>query len=145
LSEIAIKIKRLRTNVRLPEYANAGDVGMDIFSPQGFTLAPSDSIVVSCGFSLDIPSGWELQVRSKSGLASKGIVVANSPGTIDPNYKNLEVGVILKNISNSIHQFWEGNKIAQLVLAPVFKASWEVVDEIEFDTDRTGGFGSTGE
>ena len=139
-----VKFKRLHTKAQLPKYMHEGDAGMDIYLPVTQTsLTPGEIRIIKTGFSVEIPKGYELQVRSRSGLSSKGIFVINAPGTIDSNFRD-EVGVILFNVSQAIQPLNEGDRIAQLVLAEVPTCEWEVVDELDMSEDRGGGFGHSG-
>lgn len=129
-----------------PVYAHEDDSGMDVFSTHDVRLHPLfyDRVPVvqkiHTGLSLEIPPYHEIQVRSKSGLASKGIVVTNSPATIDEGYRG-ELIILLHNIGIEPYDIKTGDKVAQIVLAPVTQAEIVVMD----DTQRvTGGFGSTG-
>lgn len=142
--------KKVHPDAKLPEYAHVGDAGMDVFSVESVTLTVGEPTLVKTGLAAEIPDGYELQVRPRSGLALKqGITVWNSPGTIDSNYRG-EIGVILlwtrrMDIKrNNLIELPKGTKIAQLVLAPVTKAEIHEVQEVS-QTDRgEGGFGSTG-
>lgn len=139
-----VKIKKLTPNAHVPQYAHFGDSGADLFSTEDCTLQPMARHAVSTGLSAEIPEGFELQVRPKSGLALKsGITVLNTPGTIDFGYRG-EIKVILINLSNEVYEIKSGQKIAQLVVAPVTFATFEEVDELSDTTRGEGGFGSTG-
>lgn len=141
---ITCKFKRLHTKAQVPKYIHDGDAGMDVYLPATISpITPGEIRIIKTGFAVEIPKGYELQVRSRSGLASKGIFVINSPGTIDSNFRD-EVGVILFNVSQAIQPLNEGDRIAQLVLAQVPTCEWEVVDELDMSEDRGGGFGSSG-
>lgn len=107
-------------------------------------IAPGQTVLVPTGFRLQIPSGYEVQIRPRSGLALKhGIGILNSPGTIDEDYRG-EVKIILSNFGSTDYRIRRGDRIAQMVLAPVIRAKWEEVPQIE-ETDRgAGGFGHTG-
>lgn len=117
---------------------------MDAVSAEDVTLEPGGRHAVATGLSLAIPEGFEIQVRPRSGLALKhGITVPNTPGTIDSDYRG-ELKVILINHGSEPFSIARGDRVAQLVLAPVVQAAWNEVSELD-DTDRgTGGFGSTG-
>jgi dUTP pyrophosphatase len=117
---------------------------MDAVSAEDVTLEPGARHAVATGLSLAIPEGFEIQVRPRSGLALKhGITVPNTPGTIDSDYRG-ELKVILINHGSEPFSIARGDRVAQLVLAPVVQAAWNEVSELD-DTDRgTGGFGSTG-
>lgn len=130
----------------LPRYATEGAAGMDVEAAleADLTLAPGQRMAVPTGLSMAIAAGHELQVRPRSGLALRhGITVANTPGTIDSDYRG-EVKILLVNLGDTPFVITRGMRIAQLVLAPVTRATLEQVDSLE-DTDRgSGGFGSTG-
>lgn len=139
-----VKFKRLHTHAQVPKYIHGGDAGMDIHLPATLEpLVPGQIRIIKVGFSVEIPKGYELQVRSRSGLASRGVFVINSPGTIDSNFRD-EVGVILCNFSHAMQSLNAGDRIAQLVLSEVPKCEWEIVDELDLSEDRGGGFGSSG-
>jgi dUTP pyrophosphatase len=128
----------------LPAYATQGAAGMDVLSAENVTLQPGARHAVATGLALAIPPGYEIQVRPRSGLALKhGISVPNSPGTIDSDYRG-ELKVIVINHGSEAFAVARGDRVAQLVLAPVVQASWNVVTALD-ETDRgAGGFGSTG-
>ncbi|WP_374414742.1 dUTP diphosphatase [Novosphingobium colocasiae] len=128
----------------LPAYATDGAAGMDAVSAEDVTLAPGARHAVATGLSVAIPAGYEIQVRPRSGLALKhGISVPNTPGTIDSDYRG-EVKVILINHGAEPFEIRRGDRVAQLVLAPVTRASWMEVDELDATERGEGGFGSTG-
>jgi dUTP pyrophosphatase len=143
---IGVRIKRLPhgQGLALPAYATPGAAGMDVLAAEEVTLAPGARHAVATGFAVAIPEGYEIQVRPRSGLALKhGISVPNAPGTIDSDYRG-ELKVILINHGSEAFVVQRGDRIAQLVLAPVTQAAWDEADELD-DTGRgAGGFGSTG-
>ncbi|MGU3314204.1 dUTP diphosphatase [Sphingomonas sp. M6A6_1c] len=143
---IAIRLRRLPhgEGLPLPAYATAGAAGMDVVAAEAMTLAPGARAAVATGFAIAIPEGYEVQVRPRSGLAIKhGITCLNTPGTIDSDYRG-EVKVILINLGDAPFPIARGERIAQLVPAPVQRATLAIVDALD-DTDRgSGGFGSTG-
>ena len=142
MSKVKLGFKKLDPNAQLPKYAHEGDAGMDVFALLDVDLPLNKPIIVKTGIAAEIPDGYELQVRPRSGLASKGITVMNSPGTVDSKYRG-EIGVILFS-TVPCYRVKSGDKIAQLVLAPVTFAEPYEVQELS-QTDRgTGGFGSTG-
>ena len=146
LPPIAIAIKRLEHGVDLPlpAYATDGAAGMDIVAAEAITLAPGARHAVASGFSMAIPHGWEVQVRPRSGLALKhGITCLNTPGTIDSDYRG-EVKVILANLGQEDFVIARGDRIAQLVPAPVQRAILSEVAELDDTARGSGGFGSTG-
>ena len=138
-----LKIKNLSDNP-MPCYKNPGDAGMDICASEDMRVPPFNWKLIPTGIYLEIPEGYEVQVRSRSGLALKwGLSVMNSPGTIDSGYRG-EVKVILKNHDHRAYDLKKGERIAQLVMAPVVTAEIEEVTVLT-DTERcAGGFGSTG-
>jgi len=135
-----------KSNHDLPAYETSASAGLDIRAniTEVIELKPLERTLVKTGLFMEIPEGYECQVRPRSGLAlKKGISVLNSPGTIDADYRG-EVGVILINLSNETFTIENGERIAQLVFAKVEQAAWEQV-EVLTETDRgAGGFGSTG-
>ena len=143
---VTVRIKRLPhgEGLDLPAYATDGAAGMDVVSAEDVTIAPGMRHAVATGLAAAIPAGYEIQVRPRSGLALKhGISVPNAPGTIDSDYRG-EMKVILINHGSEPFVIDRGDRIAQLVLAPVTLGSWDEVDELD-DTERgTDGFGSTG-
>jgi dUTP pyrophosphatase len=145
-SEVAVRVKRLPhgEGLALPAYATDGAAGMDVLSAEDLTLAPGARHAVATGLSMAIPAGFEVQVRPRSGLALKhGISVPNTPGTIDSDYRG-ELKVILINHGAEPFAIHRGDRIAQLVLAPVTRAGWEEVTELDQTERGEGGFGSTG-
>jgi dUTP pyrophosphatase len=143
---VAVRIKRLPhgQDLALPAYATAGAAGMDVLAAEAVTLAPGSRHAVATGFAVAIPPGYEIQVRPRSGLALKhGISVPNTPGTIDSDYRG-ELKVILINHGSEAFAIARGERIAQLVLAPVTRASWDEVVELDETARGAGGFGSTG-
>ena len=128
----------------LPSYATPGAAGMDVVAAEDLVLAPGARHAIATGFAMAIPHGYEVQVRPRSGLALKhGISVPNTPGTIDSDYRG-ELKVILINHGQAPFEVRRGDRIAQLVLSPVVRASWLKVDELDETSRGEGGFGSTG-
>jgi dUTP pyrophosphatase len=143
---IEILLKRLPHGAGLPApvYATAGAAGMDVVAAEALTLAPGARHAVATGFALAIPAGYEVQVRPRSGLALKhGITCLNTPGTIDSDYRG-EVKVILANLGDAPFPIARGDRIAQLVPAPVLRATLTEVAELDATERGSGGFGSTG-
>lgn len=143
---VPIPVKRLPhfEGLELPAYATGGAAGMDVLAAEDVTLAPASRHAVATGLAVAIPPGFEIQVRPRSGLALKhGITVPNTPGTIDSDYRG-EVKVILINHGAEAFKVRRGDRIAQLVLAPVTRASWLKVEELDETHRGEGGFGSTG-
>ena len=143
---VGVRIKRLPhgEGLALPAYATPGAAGMDVLAAEDVTLAPGARHAVATGFSVAIPEGYEIQVRPRSGLALKhGISVPNTPGTIDSDYRG-ELKVIVINHGAEAFAIARGDRIAQLVLAPVTQAAWQEVAELDDTARGAGGFGSTG-
>ena len=141
---MTVKFRRIHPDATLPSYAHEGDAGMDVRSVEDLEIAPGARALVHTGLVMMLPPGWEAQVRPRSGLALKfGVTVLNTPGTIDAGYRG-EVGVILVNFGEAPFKVAKGDKVAQIVVAPVTRA--EIVESAEVDeTERgSGGFGSTG-
>ena len=143
---VPVQIKRLPhgEGLALPAYATGGAAGMDVLSAEDVVLAPGARRAVATGFAVAIPEGYEIQVRPRSGLALKhGISLPNTPGTIDSDYRG-ELKVILINLGAEDFAIARGDRIAQLVLAPVTLAAWHEVDVLDDTARGAGGFGSTG-
>jgi dUTP pyrophosphatase len=142
-----IKIMRLRKHhLPVPAYQSEHAAGMDLMADieAEFTLDPMSRVAIPTGFALAIPEGFEGQVRPRSGLAFKeGITVINAPGTIDADYRG-EIKVLLVNLGNEPVLLHPGDRVAQLVISPVVRASVEEVDSLEDTTRGDGGFGHTG-
>ncbi len=143
---VPVPVKRLPhfEGLELPAYATDGAAGMAVLAAEDVTLAVGGRHAVATGLAFAIPPGYEIQVRPRSGLALKhGITVPNTPGTIDSDYRG-ELKVILINHGQDAFSIRRGDRIAQLVLAPVVRASWLKVDELDHTARGEGGFGSTG-
>lgn len=143
---VKVAVKRLPhgNDLALPSYATAGAAGMDVLAAEDVTIAPGARHAVATGLALAIPAGYEIQVRPRSGLALKhGITVPNTPGTIDSDYRG-ELKVILINHGTEPFAIARGDRVAQLVLAPVVLAAWDEVAELDETGRGAGGFGSTG-
>jgi dUTP pyrophosphatase len=147
LPEIGIQLKRLPhgSGLPMPAYATTGAAGMDVVTAEDFTLGPGERRAVPSGFAIAIPEGYEVQVRPRSGLAFKhGITCLNTPGTIDCDYRG-EVKIILANLGSEPFSALRGERIAQLVPAPVQRAAVVEVDQLDETLRGDGGFGSTGQ
>jgi len=143
---IDIGLKRLThgEGLPLPSYASDGAAGLDVVAAEDVTLAPGARHAVATGFAVAIPHGYEVQVRPRSGLALKhGITCLNTPGTIDSDYRG-EVKVILANLGGEPFEVRRGERIAQLVPAPVLRAAFREMDDLDSTSRGAGGFGSTG-
>jgi dUTP pyrophosphatase len=145
---VVLRVRRVGERgppLELPRYESDGAAGLDLRADEPFTLAPGERRLVPTGLALEIPPGHEGQVRGRSGLAARhGIALVNAPGTVDSDYRG-EVKVILVNLGQAPVAFARGDRIAQLVIAPVAHARIELADDLG-ETDRgAGGFGSTGQ
>ncbi|WP_281636846.1 dUTP diphosphatase [Flavobacterium marginilacus] len=130
----------------LPNYETIASAGMDLRAniTEAITLQPLERAIVKTGLFIELPIGYEAQVRPRSGLAAKnGITVLNAPGTVDADYRG-EIGVILVNLSNDAFVIQNGERIAQLIIAKHERAEWIEVDELSETSRGAGGFGSTG-
>ena len=137
-----LSIKRLSDQAILPRYQTDGSAGFDLHVVENYVLKPGETQLLSTGLAFDIPHGYEIQIRPRSGLSAKtGLRVSNAPGTIDSDFKS-EVKVIMHNVGSKFEVIDKGDRVAQAVLAPVAQAEIVEVDEI-VDTGR-GGLGSTG-
>jgi dUTP pyrophosphatase len=146
MSEVVVRFRRLRAGAVVPAYMTAGAAGMDLSSAEDgpVTIAAGERAAVATGLALELPDGFEGQVRPRSGLARKhGITLTNAPGTIDSDYRG-EVTVLLVNLGREAHTISPGDRIAQLIIAPVTRATLVEVTDLT-DTKRgAGGFGHTG-
>ena len=145
-SNIKIFVEKCRDSAILPEYANPGDAGMDVHAAQDTELSPGETKIIPTGLKLAIPDGYEIQVRPRSGISLKTpLRLANSPGTIDSGYRD-ELGIIMTNTAcEGIYLIKKGDRIAQILLAPVYKIEFEEVERVEdIGENRGGGFGSSG-
>lgn len=146
LAPIRIALQRLPhgAGLPLPAYATHGAAGMDVVAAEDAVIAPGARHAVATGFAMAIPEGFEVQVRPRSGLAFKhGVTCLNTPGTIDSDYRG-EVKVILANLGDAPFAIARGDRIAQLVPAPVQRATLDEVMSLDQTMRGAGGFGSTG-
>ena len=141
-----IQIKKLSNSVSIPKYETSGSSGMDVAAhiENNIIINPGEKALVSTGFSVAIPKGYEIQIRPRSGLAAKkNITVLNTPGTIDADYRG-EIKVILINLGKEKFVVENGERIAQMVVCPVVQANLEEVKELSGTKRGSSGFGSTG-
>ena len=144
VNHVNVKIKQLHQKARIPSYRSLEAAGADLSSIVNVTIQPGDRFLIPCGFAIELPVGYEAQVRPRSGLAFKqGITVLNSPGTIDSDYRG-EIKVLLINHSDEPFRIEEGDRIAQMLITPVFLANFEIVDELGSSDRGENGFGSSG-
>ena len=141
---INLKVKKLNQKAQIPAYQTAEAAGFDLHSTEDIVIAPGERKLIGTGLAFEIPVGYEIQIRPRSGLAYKhGITVLNSPGTIDSDYRG-EIKVLLINHSNESFEIKVGERIAQAVIKEVIQATFEEVDELNDTARGAGGFGSTG-
>ena len=146
---VQLRVRRLRSSepeLPLPAYQTAEAAGMDLLADltQPLRLQPGERALVPTGLAIEIPRGYEGQVRPRSGLALRqGLTLLNAPGTIDADYRG-EVGVILVNLGQHPIEIQRGERIAQLIIAPVARATWVEVDALADSIRADGGFGHTG-
>jgi dUTP pyrophosphatase len=138
-----MKIKMLFVEAKEPTRATSGSSGLDVYSIENVTLKPGDIYSFNLGFAAEVSKGREIQVRSRSGLASKGVMVAGGIGTVDSDYRGA-IKVPLINLSKNDVQISKGDRIAQLVVAQVISDAAVVYDNLTFSDRGEGGFGSTG-
>jgi dUTP diphosphatase len=143
---LRLRAKKLHPDAKLPCFAHGPDedAGMDLYAVEEVTLAPGGRASVGCGIALEIPPGYEGQVRPRSGLAAKyGVTLVNAPGTIDPGYRG-EVRVLMINLGSEPYWVQPGERVAQLVVGAYAAPEWQWAENLD-DSDRSGGgFGSTG-
>lgn len=143
-----VKIKKIFDG-RLPVYKTAGSAGADCFArildkTKPLRILPNTRVIIPLGFAVEIPEGYEMQIRPRSGLAAKkGLTILNTPGTIDSDYRG-EVGAIVVNTGSDEVEIKDGDRIAQAVICPIIYANWKEVEELSETTRGAGGFGSTG-
>ena len=145
-SKINLKIKKISNLAKKPSYATEGAAGMDLYAANEnpIVLKPMDRALIPLGFTMELPSGYEAQIRPRSGMAIKhGITLSNCVGTIDEDYRG-EVCVGIINVSDKSYEIKAGDRIAQMIIAPVTKAQIIEVDELVQTQRGEGGFGSTG-
>lgn len=148
MTAVPVEIVQLphATDLPLPSYATADSAGVDLLAAvaEEVVVAPGERMLIPSGIAIALPTGYEAQVRPRSGLALKnGITLLNTPGTIDADYRG-EIGLILANLGQEPFTVERGMRIAQMIVAPVSRLSWNPVDRLG-DSDRgAGGFGSTG-
>lgn len=141
---INIKIEKLHKEAEIPTYSYDDDACCDVSVVEDYTIKPGQRIMARTGIAIEIPSGYEVQIRSRSGLAWKqGLMILNAPGTIDSQYRN-EVKLLLINLGEKLITIHKGDRMAQACVKPVYKINFIEVDKLS-DSDRgLGGWGSTG-
>ena len=145
-NEIKVKIILCRPQAQLPRYMTEQAAGMDLYAvlEADLVLPPGRRVMVPTGIAIALPKGYEAQVRPRSGLAVKhGVTLVNSPGTIDADYRG-EISVIIINHGENDFIIEDGDRIAQMIVAPVSRCNWNLVDNLEESKRGSGGFGHTG-
>lgn len=150
MEPVVIALRRMRPDAAaplpLPRYQTAGAAGMDLLadSAEPVCLRPGDRALIPTGIAVEIPDGFEAQIRPRSGLARQyGVTILNAPGTIDADYRG-EVCVLLVNLGDADYTVRRGDRIAQMIVAPVRRAAWREVQELCPTERAAGGFGHTG-
>lgn len=146
MTQVQVTVRRLRDDAVLPRYMTPHAAGLDLHAvlEEGLNMQPGERALVPTGIAIALPDGYEAQVRPRSGLALRhGITLLNSPGTIDPDYRG-EVGVVLVNLGQEPFTVKNGERIAQLVIAPFVRATLQEVEELGETARGEGGFGHTG-
>lgn len=139
-----VQIKKLHAEAVVPEYKKSGDAGFDLHCLRDMEILPGQTAILPTGLAFAIPEGFEMQIRMRSGAALQTpLILANAPGTIDSGYRG-EVGIIVRNVGGEAFRVQKGERIAQGVIAPVERASFELVEELPPSQRGDGGFGSTG-
>lgn len=147
MNAVEIKLKKLNNFYALPEYKSARAAAMDLYAAEDVWLQVGDITMVPTGIAIQLPEGYEAQIRPRSGLAAKGFMVVNSPGTIDSDFRGeIKVIMALLEIEGAVNAFKieRGDRIAQMVISPVTLGIVRVVDELDSTERGEGGFGSTG-
>ncbi|MGL4387898.1 MAG: dUTP diphosphatase [Brevinema sp.] len=140
-----LKIKKFNNEALIPSYQTKDSAGADLCAllSEDLIILPGQIAMIPTGLSFEIPSGFEVQIRARSGLASKGLIIPNAPGTIDADYRG-EIKILLCNLSGVDFTITPQMRIAQMVLASVTQADFEITEELSNTTRGDGGFGSTG-
>ena len=143
---VRILVKKFDKNIKLPIYKTSGSSGMDIvaYIKNKITINPGKTVMIPTGIAVAIPKNYEIQIRPRSGLAAKkGISVLNTPGTVDADYRG-EIKIILINLSKKLFVVKSGDRIAQMILCPIAKGTFQEVKKLPRTMRGKGGFGSTG-
>jgi len=138
-----VKVQKVAPNAHLPIYMNKGDAGADLYSTINKDILPNQTVTIPTGIALQIPNGYEGQIRPRSGLAAKGLTIPNSPATIDSGYRGV-VMIIFHNNTQKVIEIKKGDRIAQLVITQVSSANFQQADNLSSSDRGTNGLGSTG-
>lgn len=141
--EVVINVMPLADGAKLPALMTGGAAGADVYATKDISIGPGQTVLVPLSIAVEIPPGYEIQCRARSGLSAKGIIVANSPGTIDSDYRG-ECKVILHNLNETPFEIKAGDRVAQFVASPVLKVRYQWKQELSETERGSGGFGSTG-
>jgi dUTP pyrophosphatase len=145
MKNIEVKIKKISPEAIIPTYASAGSSGADLYSVVNENIEPGASSLISCGIAMEIPAGFEAQIRPRSGIAlNNNVSILNTPGTIDSDYRG-EIKVILKNFGNKVFRVKKGMRIAQMVFSKVQRTEFRLVEKLNESQRGGGGFGHTDE
>lgn len=144
MTDLKVQLRRLDESLSLPAYETEQAAGMDLRASEGLTIEPGEIRAVGTGLQIQLPQGYEAQIRPRSGLALKrGISIPNAPGTIDADYRG-EIKVILINLGKEAFVIERGDRIAQMVVAPVCRVVWQETEQLDETKRGEGGFSSTG-
>jgi dUTP pyrophosphatase len=144
MNKVPVKIECISPNACVPQYAYDDDSGADVCSIIDYVLQPLEIKAIPTGLKIELPKGFEIQVRPRSGLAlNHGIILPNSPGTIDSGYRG-ELKIIMMNLGKEPFHIQGGQRIAQIIISPQYSADFHIVKKVNNSERGTGGFGSTG-
>ena len=143
MERVELKVVVMDKEIPLPRYMTHGAAGMDLFAAESVSLAPGEIKLISTGIKVAVPVGYELQIRPRSGLATNGVAIVNSPGTVDSDYRG-EVKVCLINLGKTVFEIKKGDRIAQAVVSPVVQVKIKRVEYLDETLRGEGGFGHTG-
>ena len=143
MERVELKVVVMDKEIPLPRYMTPGAAGMDLFAAESVSLAPGEIKLISTGIKVAVPVGYELQIRPRSGLATNGVAIVNSPGTVDSDYRG-EVKVCLINLGKTVFEIKKGDRIAQAVVSPVVQVKIKRVEYLDETLRGEGGFGHTG-
>lgn len=143
MREVLIRVKKLSSNASIPFVMTSGAAGADVRASEDVIVPPHTTVKVPLGVAVEIPEGFEIQCRPRSGFGAKGIIVTNSPGTIDSDYRG-ECMVILHNLNDEPFTIKAGDRVAQFIIGEVIRARYEWTEELSSTERGVGGFGSTG-
>lgn len=138
-----LKVKKLSKNAKIPTYGHEGDACFDLYALENYTIRPGEVKLIRTGLAMAISEGYEMQVRPRSGLSLKGLIIPNSPCTIDAGYRG-EIKTPMANVSEKAATIHAGDRYAQATIKPIWRVIFQEVDELPDSERGEGGFGSTG-